>query len=101
MNQYEQDYEFTYSGMLKALKYWYEVKKHPIDTTRGVGIIPMIYKEAYEYYYALYLAQLSNEQITDYDEYKPKDIVVTITPPKRQGERRSLFTFLEEDNINA
>ena len=100
LNQYEQEYEFTYSGMLKALKYWYEIKHHPLDTTRGVGIIPYIYKEAREYYYALYIAQLQNESITDYEEYKPKDIVVKIKPPQRQIEKRQLFTFLDEDNIN-
>ena len=44
VTQYEQEYEFTYSGMLKALKYWYEVKKNPLDMNRGIGIIPYIYK---------------------------------------------------------
>jgi len=44
--------------MLKALKYWYEVKKNPLDTNRGIGIIPYIYNQAKEYYYALYLANL-------------------------------------------
>jgi hypothetical protein len=58
LTQYEQDYEFTYSGMLKALKYWYEITKHPLDKTRGVGIIPFVYQEAREYYYALYIANL-------------------------------------------
>ena len=61
LNQYEADYEFSYSGMLKALKYWYEVKKHPLDKTKGIGIIPYIYKEARDYYYALYLADLQNK----------------------------------------
>jgi hypothetical protein len=26
INSYAKDYNFSYSGMLKALKYWYEVK---------------------------------------------------------------------------
>lgn len=101
LNQYEQDYEFTYTGMLKALKYWYEVKKHPIDIHRGVGIIPLIYKEAKEYYYALYLAQLQNDKITDFTEYIPKDIEVKILSPQRKAEKRNLFSFLDEDNING
>ena len=87
--------------MLKALKYWYEVKKHPIDTHRGVGIIPLIYKEAKEYYYALYLAQLQNEKIKNFNEYIPKDIEVKILSPKRKAEKRNLFSFLDEDNIDG
>ncbi len=100
VTQYEDDYEFTYSGMLKALKYWYEIKKHPIDRTRGIGIIPLIYDEAKRYYYALYLAQLQNEQIQDYSDYIPQDIEIKITPPKKKVEKRKLFSFLDEDEIN-
>ena len=61
LSSYVKEYNFTYSGMLKALKYWYEVKKHPLDKTKGIGIIPYIYKEARDYYYALYLADLQNK----------------------------------------
>ena len=60
VTQYEQEYEFTYSGMQKALKYWYEVKRHPVDNQYGIGIIPRIYNEAKQYYYSLYLSQLQN-----------------------------------------
>ena len=97
LNDYEANYEFTYSGMLKALKYWYEVKKHPLDKNHGVGIIPYIYKEAREYYYALYIAQLQNEQIKDFKEYIPKDVVVKIAPPERKIEKRQLFSFLDDE----
>ena len=97
LNQYEADYEFTYSGMLKALKYWYEIKNHPLDKNYGVGIIPYIYKEAKEYYYALYLADLQNKQIKDFNEYIPKDIEVKIKPPQRHIEKRPLFSFLDKE----
>lgn len=100
LNQYEQEYGMTYSGMLKALKYWYEIKKHPIDTTKGLGIIPYIYKEAKEYYYALWLAQQENEK-KNIQDYIPKDIEVNIKIPKRNITKRQLFNFLDEDNING
>ena len=101
VTQYEQEYEFTYSGMLKALKYWYEVKKNPLDINRGIGIIPYIYKQAKEYYYALYLSDLQNQQIKNYNEFIPKDIEVKIKPPERKIQKRNLFSFLDEDNING
>ena len=99
VTQYENEYEFTYSGMQKALRYWYEIKKNPIDNKYGLGIIPRIYPEAKQYYYSLYLSQLQNEKIKDYKEYIPQDIEIKITPPKRKIEKRELFKFLEEDKI--
>lgn len=100
IKQYEDDYEFTYTGMQKALKFWYEIEKHPIDRSRGIGIIPLVYERARQYYYSLYLAQLQNEQIKDYSAYIPQDIEIKILPPKKKVEKRNLFSFLDEDNIN-
>ena len=97
ISQYEKEYNFTYSGMLKALKYWYEVKQHPVDTERGVGIIPYIYKNAYDYYYALWIADQQNQQIADFKSYIPKDIEVTIKSPQRILPKRKLFTFLDQE----
>ena len=74
-----------------------EVKKHPVDLDKGVGIIPYIYKNAYDYYYALYLAEEENKN-KNLDEYIPKDIVVTIKAPQRQIEKRKLFSFLDEED---
>ena len=99
LTQYENDYEFTYSGMMKALKYWYEIKKHPIDRNKGVGIIPYCYEEAKQYYYSLYLAQLQNAQIKNYKQYIPQDIEIKISPPQKKIVKRNLFKFLEEDDI--
>ena len=99
LSNYEKEYNFTYSGMLKALQYWYEVKKHPVDPSKGLGIIPYVYKQAYDYYYALYLASIANEG-KDMNDYIPKDIEVTIVSPERHIQKRRLFTFLDEENIN-
>ena len=59
LSQYEKQYN------------WYEVKKNPVDTDRGVGIIPYIYKNAYDYYYALWQADQQNQQIKDFKKYIP------------------------------
>ena len=57
-------YDFTYSGMLKSLKWFYEIKHNDKDSSNGrIGIIPYIYKDAYDYYYNLYLAQQRNKDI--------------------------------------
>ena len=91
------DYKFTYSGMTKALEYFYRVKKNPIDKTKGVGIIPYVYKQAYDYYYGLWLAAEENKK-KNLSEYIPKDIVVEIKSPQRKIEKRQLFSFLDEED---
>lgn len=93
------EYNFTYSGMVKALEYFYRIKQHPIDRTKGIGIIPYVYKQAYDYYYNLWLAQEQNKT-KNLNDYIPKDIVVVINSPQRQIEKRKLFTFLDEEELN-
>ena len=45
-------YNYTYSGMLKALKYFYEIKHNDISkSNNGIGIIPYVYEESKEYWY--------------------------------------------------
>lgn len=42
---------FTNEGILKALKYWYLVKKMPTEKSENrIGIVPFIYDEAQIYY---------------------------------------------------
>ena len=96
ISQYEKEYNFTYSGMLKALKYWYEVRHNPVDLDKGVGIIPYTYKNAYDYYYALWLGDQQNQN-KDLNSYIPKDIEVVIRRPEPKVEKRKLFTFLDEE----
>ena len=88
-------YDFTYSGMLKSLKWFYEVKHNDKDSSNGrIGIIPYIYKDAYDYYYNLYLAQQRNKDVKNY-RLETKEVVIAsprvfITPPK-------LFDLGDED----
>ena len=45
INEYKEKYNYTYSGMLKTLVWWYEVKNNSIEKANGgIGIIPFAYK---------------------------------------------------------
>jgi hypothetical protein len=97
MNSYIETYNFTYSGMKKALVYFYEVKGNDKSKAKGgIGIIPYVYRDAYNYYYSLWLANQKNEHkvITD---YKPVVREVRIPPPQLKPRKRRLFSFFEED----
>jgi len=93
--KYIEQYNFTYSGMLKSLKWFYEIKRNNKESSNGrIGIIPYIYEDAKKYYYNLYLAQQRNKDVKEY-RLEVKEIVIAsprmyIAPPK-------LFDLGEEE----
>lgn len=83
--------------MLKALVYWFEIKGHSIEKANGgIGIIPYVYQQAYEYYYSLWLANQKNE-FKNIEDYIPKVRTVRIPIPQKKERKRKLFTFLDEE----
>lgn len=97
IKQYHEEYNFTYSGMRKALIYFYEIKGNSLEKSNGgIGILPYIYKRAHDYYYALWQAQQKNET-KEIATFVPKVKEVTILNPQRQVKTRKLFTFLDEE----
>ena len=103
IKDYVTNHGYTYSGIHKALVYYYEVKGNKFDEGKaqgGIGIVPYVYQHAYNYYYAIWEAQQKQENISDaasVEQYIPKVIEVKIPVPKRQERKRNLFTFLDEE----
>lgn len=97
INSFIDTYNYTYSGMRKALIYFYEVKGNDKKGANGgIGIIPYVYREAFNYYYSLWLAKQRNEGKV-IDDYKPEVIEIHIPPPQLKPKKRRLFSFFEED----
>ena len=91
------DYGYTYSGMLKSLLYFYEVKKNSKEKFRAgsLGIIPFCYVQAYNYYYNIYMAnQVAGTG--DYDHHRTR--VVEIDPPAAAPKTIKLFNIEMEDD---
>ena len=81
--RYVKENNYTYSGMLKTLKWYYEKEGNSLDKSNGsIGIIPYIYKQALNYYYALYQAQLVNQEKDISNFTIPKEKVVKIESPR-------------------
>lgn len=99
IKSYIQDNNYTYSGILKALVYFFEVKGNSIEKANGgIGIVPFVYQDAYNYYYNLWLINQKNlEKIVTYNSYQPEVREVVITPPRKEIKKRRLFTFLDEE----
>lgn len=67
IEEYHNKFQYSYTGMLSSLKWYYEVQNNKTDKANGgVGIIPYIYNDAKKYYYNIYLAQQKNATITNY-----------------------------------
>ena len=81
--RYVKENHYTYSGMLKTLKWYYEKQGNSIEKSNGsIGIIPYIYKQASEYYFALYKAQLVNQE-KDFSNFTMnKEKIVNIESPR-------------------
>lgn len=98
IKQYINDYNFTYSGIRKALIYFYEIKGNSIDKANGgIGIVPYVYKNAYNYYLALWQAQQRNDNKV-IEEYVPVVKEIVIPRPTCKVKKRELFTFLDKEN---
>lgn len=98
IKNYVNDYNFTYTGILKALKYFYEIQGHSLEKANdGIGIVPYIYKAAYNYYYSIWLANQKNVDKDINDYVKPEVREVRIPIPQRKIQKRKLFSFLDEE----
>lgn len=83
--------DYTYSGILKTLHYWYDVKNNSTDKSNyRIGIVPYIYQDAYNYYKSIYLAQQINID-KNIEDYKPKVQEVKIKQPQRNPIVPKLF----------
>ena len=93
--KYIRDYSFTWSGMLKALKWFYEIKKNPKDNIdyESIGIIPYIYEDAKKYYRQIYNAQKKNKNV----EVRARLRTVFIQSPRAHHPRPRLFDLDKED----
>lgn len=97
IKQYIEKYNFSYSGIHKALIYHYEVKGGSIDKSNGgIGIVPYVYQNAYRYYYSLWEAQQKNLH-KDVQSYQPIIKEITIKKPKRNIKKRVFFSFLDQE----
>ena len=81
IKQFKEENKYSYSGMLKSLIWFYEIKGNKVEDSKGVGIIPFAYQDAYNYYYSLFVAQSQNEQ-KDFKQITSHVREITIKPPE-------------------
>ena len=97
LKEYREIHNYSYSGMLKTLIWWFEIKHNDIEKANGgIGIIPYVYDQASQYYYALYLAQIANED-KDIEHFQVEVKEFFIEEPKAVRKPPRLFKFEEDE----
>ena len=96
IKDFQIEYNYTYSGMLKTLIYWYEIKGNSKEKANGgIGIVHFIYNDAYNYYLGLFQAAQANKN-KDLNKHVAHIKEIVIKPPKVQM-KKHFFDFLEDD----
>jgi len=100
IKNYIKDYNYSYSGMLKALVYGVEISHRlkPDFNFPTLGYLPYIYQDAYNYYYSLWLAEQAN---TGKLIVTPEVENVVIVSPKKVSKIKQQFKNILEDNIDV
>lgn len=98
ITEYTTQMRFTLSGIKSTLFYYFDILNNkPSLLNPTIGIVPYVYPQARAYYYKLYQSKKLNEN-KNFNDYKPKEVSVTIRAPERQPLRkRELFTFLDDE----
>lgn len=94
-------YNFTHSGILGSLKYWFEVKDGSLEkSNNGIGIVPYIYEDASNYYESIFFAHQANKGIKTIDT---EEIILKIPSPKRNVKHLKLINleYLEEGEMST
>lgn len=92
IKKYKEENNYSYSGMLKSLVYFYEIKGNSIEKSNySIGIIPYCYQDSYNYYYSLYMAEEANKNKSLITQIKE----IIIKPPKSKRPRYQFFDFKE------
>lgn len=99
LKKFREQFNYTDVGILKALKYFYEVRgQNSTQKFSGIGIVPYVYDEAQKYYYNLFLIRQKNAA-KPVEQFRRVERTINIPVPTRQDKRkRRLFTFIEEED---
>lgn len=103
IKKYVTELGFTYSGIHKALIYFYEVQGNTIEdeASRSIGIVPYVYEDAKNYYYKMWSVNKRNSEV-NIEDYIPKTINVTIPQPQRKVKKpKKKFSFLDEEEVDV
>lgn len=102
ISTYRKEKNYSYSGMRKSLIYFFEIKGNSTEkSNNGIGILPYVYEEAYQYWRDIWETQQRNTEKNLQEYTLPPREVHIIAPPRQPMKTvKKLFTFLEDGGVN-
>ncbi len=92
---------YSLKGIKTTLIYFYEVKGNDVEKSNGgIGIVPYIYQEAYDYYYNIWETQQRAAQGVD-KLANSSSKEVTIKAPQPQRPPHKLFKSVESETVEV
>jgi hypothetical protein len=95
----DEPYNYTNTGMLLTLKYFYETLENEVKEDTGLGIIPYFYEKAKKH--MVDIIKIHNHEVGLENTEKPKTVKIK-KPINRKKERRTLsFNNIQwEEDLN-
>lgn len=98
IKKFHKENGYSYSGILKSLVYFYEIKHNSVENSNGgIGIVEYTYQAAYQYYLAIFMAQQNTENKTLFTQIKE----FIIKPSKPQGTKKRVISWFDEEESNG
>lgn len=99
IRSYRRDYNYTYSGIQKSLEWFYEKQGNTLENSNyGIGIVPYVYEQARDYYYQLFTAKNTNENV-DIKDIVSRNKEIEIEIPQIREKKVHLFNIDIEENL--
>ena len=93
IKDFHENKKYSYSGMLKSLIYFLEVKHNTLEKSNGgIGIVEYTYNDAYQYYLDIFMAQQKSDV-----EFHPVVKEYKIPIPKARGIKNKLLDWSIND----
>jgi len=96
LNQYTEEFKYTYDGILKSLKWFFEVQGRQVEETYGIGIVPYVYKQAQEYYNTIALAKIINAEKPIEKYHQKQARLIKIKSPTLEKKEDKFFNLGDE-----
>ena len=97
LKQYTEEFGYSYTDILNALIYAFEVKHNDIEKARGgIGLVPYVIQDSRKYFQDIELSNSRNEKALAQNNTHYQIVEVYIPVPVRKPARKRKFKFLDE-----
>lgn len=97
LKQYTEEFGYSYTDILNALIYAFEIKHNDVEKARGgIGLVPYVIQDSRKYFQDIELSNSRNTEALAKSQPHYQIVEVYIPVPVRKPARKRKFKFLDE-----